>query len=181
MNAKQKIFLLSLAFMISGCGHVISENLRKEADPALTFREVFSNPSAYRGKQVIWGGEIIETVNQKEGSTLIEVLQRPLTLMGEPRENAGTEGRFMILIENYLDPYIYKTGRKITVAGEVAGEKVKPVGEMDYRYPLLVSRQIHLWEDPQLYSYPYPYFYGGWYYRPFYPRWSYPYRYYRVK
>jgi starvation-inducible outer membrane lipoprotein len=63
----------------------------------------------------------------------------------------------------------------------VAGEKVKAVGEMDYRYPLLAGRQIYIWEDPQTYMVLSPYFYGGWHYRPSYYPWSYPYRRYRVK
>jgi outer membrane lipoprotein len=135
---------------------------------------------------VIWGGEIIETAIQKEGGALIETYQRPLNFRGEPDENAASEGRFLIRVENYLDPYIYRRGRRITVAGEVLGERIKPVGEMDYRYPLLAARQIHLWEEFQPYIYypyfyPYPYFYGGWYYRPFYPWWPYPYRYYRPR
>jgi outer membrane lipoprotein len=181
MRVFKRMFILAMFLTLAGCGHVISENLRKEVDPALTFKEVFSKPAAYQGKQVIWGGEIIETANQKDGGSLIEVFQRPLNFRGEPDEDAKSEGRFMARIETYLDPYIYRKGRKITVAGEVLGERVKPVGEMDYRYPVIAGRQIYLWEEYQPYVYPYvypyPYFYGGWYYSPYYPWWGYPYRY----
>ena len=57
--------------------------------------------------------------------------------MGEPKETLASEGRFLMLADKYLDPYVYRKGKRITVAGEILGEKTKPLGELDYRYPLL--------------------------------------------
>jgi outer membrane lipoprotein len=140
---------------------VISKDLREKADPSLTFRQVLQNPNLYKEKTALWGGEIIETVNQKDGTTLIEVFQRPLGWRGKPKVMLPSEGRFLILADKYLDPYILRMGRKITAAGEIQGEKIKPLGEMDYRYPLLSSEQIYLWAD----DYPYPYYYyDPWWY-----------------
>jgi len=79
---------------------------------------------------------------------------------------ATSEGRFLILTDKYLDPYIFRRGKKITIAGEILGEKIKPLGEMDYRYPIVSSKQIYLW--PEYYYRPYPYYY---YYDPW---WGYP-------
>jgi len=158
MKSRIKWFLfLSLILLLSGCTHVISKDLRIKSDPHLTLGKVRQNPESYKGKFVIWGGEIIETTNQKDQNTLVEVFQRPLDRRGEPKEILTSEGRFLVLTEEYLDPYIFKKGRKITVAGEILGERIKPVGEMEYRYPFLSSKQIYLWED--YYSSPYPYTY----------------------
>jgi outer membrane lipoprotein len=151
-----RILIFSLILLISGCAHVISKDLRAKADPSLTFGQVHQDSNAHKDKSVVWGGEIIQTTNQKDGTTLIEVFQRPLGWRGEPKETVASEGRFLILIEKYLDPYLFRRGRKITVAGEIQGEKIKPIGEMDYRYPLVLSKQIYLWEE---YSYPVPYHY----------------------
>jgi len=52
-------------------------------------------------------------------------------------------------------------GREITVAGEIIGEKTQLLGQMEYRYPLLLSKQIYLWRAYHYYYYPFPY------YRPF--------------
>jgi outer membrane lipoprotein len=163
---KSLILLFFLVFL-SGCAHVISQDLRDRADPALTFREVSNNPDFFRGKYVVWGGEIIQAINQKDGTTLIEVFQRPLGWRGEPKETTASEGRFLVSFEKYLDPYIFRRGREITVAGEILGEKMRPLGEMDYRYPLILGREIYLWEED--YYYPYPYYYSP------YPWWGYPY------
>jgi outer membrane lipoprotein len=164
-------FLLIL-FLLSGCAHVISKDLRVKADPSLTFREVFKNPNAYQGKTVIWGGDIVKTINQKDGTTLIEVFQRPLGRRGDPEETSYSEGRFLILAQEYLDPYLFRRGRKITVAGEILGEKTMALGEMDYRYPLISSNQIHLWTE--YYYYPAPYYYPYYPYYYYDPWWDYP-------
>jgi outer membrane lipoprotein len=163
----QFLLLFSVILFISGCVHVISKDLRGKADRSLTFGQVHQNPNAYKGKLVVWGGEIVQTENQKDGTTQIEVFQKPLGWRGEPKDTGYSEGRFLILAEEYLDPYLFRRGKKITVAGEIQGEKIKLLGEMDYRYPVVLSKQIYLW--PVYYYPPYPYYY---YYDPW---WGYPY------
>jgi outer membrane lipoprotein len=180
-SASLFVFGLLLFILSSGCAP-ISKELRAEADQTLTFQQVFQKPEAYKGKTVIWGGEIIKTTNQKDKSTLIEVLQRPLDWQEEPKEAGPSGGRFLVLVEEYLDPQIYRNGRKMTVAGKILGEKTRLLGEMQYRYPLVLSRQIYLWRQYGYY-YPPPYYlYGPWGYYRYYgpwgyygPWWDYPY------
>jgi len=159
-------FFFLFIFLLSGCAHVISKDLRIKAYPPLPLAQVRQDSEAFKGKWVVWGGEIIETANQKDGTTQIEVFQKPLGWREEPKETIDSEGRFLILVDKYLDPYLFQRGRKITVAGEMIGEKIKPLGETDYRYPIVSSKQIYLW--PQYYHQPYPYFYYD-------PWWGYPY------
>jgi len=170
INRLRFFLLFSLFILTAGCAHVISKDLIARADLSLTFSQVHQNPDAYKGKLVVWGGEIIQTLNQKDGTTHIEVFQRPLNWRGEPKIKLLSEGRFLILAEKYLDPYIFKGGKKITVAGEIQGEKIKPVGEMDYRYPFLLNKEIYLWED--YYHYPVFSYHSYPYYDPW---WGYPY------
>ncbi len=158
--------ILSFLILLPGCVHVISKDLRIKSDPSLTLTKFRQNPEAVKGKWVVWGGEIIETVAQKDATTQIEVFQRPLGWRGGPIETYRSEGRFLVLADEYLDPYIFRGGKKITIAGEILGEKIKPLGEMDYRYPLVSSKQIYLW--PEYYYQPYPYTYYD-------PWWPYPY------
>lgn len=169
MNIRSLSTLFILFYILSGCAHVISKDLRASSDPSLTFNQVRQNPDAFKGKVVMLGGEIIETMNLKDGSTQIEVFQRPLGWRGEPRRTAPSEGRFLILSDRYLDPYLYRTGRKMTVGGEILGGKTKPLGEMDYRYPLLSARQIYLWPEYAYDPSPYYYYYDPWWYYG--PRW----------
>ena len=136
--------LLPLIFFF-GC-LPISKQLRAQADKTLTFQQVIQNPDAYKGKIVIWGGEVVETLNQKDGTSLIIVLQRPLDWTEEP-EFRRSQGRFIVLAQGYVDPYVFRRGRRITVAGEIEGRKVMRLGELEYPYPLLRSKQIYLWGE----------------------------------
>ena len=139
------VFGLFLMILFSGCTP-ISKELRAQADRTLSFQQVIQNPETYKGKIVIWGGEIIETTNQKDGTTLIVILQRPLDWMQEPKIQRS-EGRFIILVEGYVDPYVFRRGKRITVAGEILGKKLMRLGELEYPYPLLRSKQIYLWGE----------------------------------
>ena len=90
-------------------------------------------------------GVIIETTNSKEG-TLIEVLQRPMARSGRPLETDASEGRFLISSDKFLDPAVYHPGKRITVIGVASGSSVRPLGELEYRYPVLSARELKLWE-----------------------------------
>ena len=184
-TSRSLLILFLPVLLLSGCAPVISKGLREQAAKTLTFEEVFQNPEAYKGEIVIWGGEIVKTTNQKDRMTLLEIVQRPLDWQEEPESAGSSEGRFLVLVEKVLDPHIYRNGRLITVAGQILGEKTQLLGEMEYRYPLLLSKQTYLWRTyPYYYPYPYyPYYPWGYYY-PYYrwrwgyyhdPWWGYPY------
>ena len=153
-------FILSFFIFVAGCAHVISKDLRGQADPFLTFGEVFKNPNTYKGKMVIWGGEIIQTLPQKDGTTLIEVLQWPLGWRGQPKTKVAFQGKFLVLVKESLDPVLYDRRKRVTVAGEILGEiqgdKIEHLTEKAYRYPLLLEKQIHAWKHSYRYSIPYP-------------------------
>jgi outer membrane lipoprotein len=168
--------LVALAML--GCQHAISEPLRQQVDPRLTFVQLQADPGAYKGRTVVLGGEIIRTHNTPEG-TLLEVLQKPLNSYERPLVTDRTEGRFMVLCEKYLDTAVYTKGREVTVAGRVLGARTGQIGEIEYTYPLLDCLELHLWPQPvpALSGYaPYP----GWYWYPWYwwdPWYRRPYRY----
>jgi len=168
LRVRWSFFILGvlLIILLQGC-LPISRQLRAQADRALTFHQAFQNPEAYKGKIVIWGGDVVETINQKDETTLVVVLQRPLDWQEEPEFNRS-EGRFIILVPGYVDPYVFRRGRRVTVAGEIQGRKVMRLGELEYPYPLLLSKQIYLWGEFYHYHYPYPYY---WYYPYGYPYW----------
>jgi outer membrane lipoprotein len=85
------------------------------------------------------------------------------------------EGRYLVVVDRFLDPAIYRSGRDITVAGEVRGSEVHRLGEIDYRYPVIAASELYLWKKPlfpQAYPYLYPYGYPAyrrWWQYPVYP------------
>jgi outer membrane lipoprotein len=150
MQAKKKtsrlLFNFALAAILSSCAYPISDVYRREARPDVDFNTVHSDPAAYRGTLVIWGGEIIRTVTTGEKSDII-VLETPLDHWGKPLSDVHSQGRFIVQDNRFLDPAVYAKGRKITVAGVIIGEQRNRLDRTYYNYPLIKADQIHLWEE----------------------------------
>ena len=162
MHRYRTLGFLALPLLLLGCASLpISKQLRTEAAKNVTFSMVLENPKAYVGTIVLWGGQIIKTVNLKEG-TEIFLLETPLDSYERPEGGFSSRGRFIAKDSNFLDPAVYKKNRWITLAGEVIGEKTEALGKTEYTYPVVAVKQLHLWKRP-LYYYPYynPYYY--WY------------------
>ena len=155
------IFAVFLAIALTaGCSSPISKSVRNEIDPEISFQQLRDQPASYEGRTVLLGGEIIRTHNKPEGTT-IEILQKELDRWGRPMGKDETGGRFRVFADRFLDPVVYNQGRRVTIAGAVSGCQVEKVGEVDYVYPLLRAREIHLWQDRSrsVVLYPYPVWY----------------------
>jgi outer membrane lipoprotein len=174
IGRRSLLVCIAILFVLSACAYPISKGLRKEAERGPVFTSVLKEPGAYTGSVVIWGGIVIETINHKKGTEVV-VLQTPLDHEGEPGDSEHSQGRFIATTSGYLDPAIYREGRKVTVAGKIISPEKRKIGEMTYTYPVISVREIHLWQVRKAY-YP-PYYYGyGWYgYGPYYgPYWGPP-------
>ena len=168
-NCSKLGFFVLLFLITFGCAYPISENLRQETQKNLSFSMVLQDPMAYKGAIVIWGGKIIKTFNRKHGTEIL-VLQTPLNWRERPEGEESSRGRFIAKSPGYLDAAVYRAGRKVTVAGEVSGKETLPVGEIEYTYPVVIIREIHLWPKEKAYYYPPPDYYWGWgLYPPPYP------------
>jgi outer membrane lipoprotein len=149
-------------FTVVACSYPISKEVRQEARKDLSFPQVLQNPTAYKGSTVIWGGSIVQTINRTDGTDII-VLETPLERQERPESDRYSQGRFIVRSPKFLDPEIYKNGRKITVAGEIVGQDARPLGQVQYNYPLLEAKEIYLWNPAAYSDYPaYPYG-SGWY------------------
>ncbi|NUO08912.1 MAG: Slp family lipoprotein [Candidatus Brocadia sp.] len=150
--------LILLLILIAGCAPVISKQVREQVRPEVTFTEVFNDPERYKGQMVIFSGVIVDAKNTKEG-TLLQVLQRPAGYRGQPKDVDETGGRFLALDRRYLDVNVFTKGRSVTVAGEVQGKRVLPLGEIEYSYPLIHVKELYLWPVVKQYRPPYPSYY----------------------
>jgi outer membrane lipoprotein len=164
------ILLSFYAFVAVDCAHPISRELRKEVHKDLTFPMVLEKPMAYVGSTVIWGGEIIKTTILKDATEIL-VLEIPLDYWGKPQSAGASRGRFIARSSQFLDPALYKEGKKITVAGEVTGKKTRPLGETEYTYPVVRAREVNLWESTRYRPY-YDDYYGGPHFGGFYGYYS---------
>jgi outer membrane lipoprotein len=164
----KRFFIIAMALcLLSGCVHAVSRGVREEVDKEITFSALIKDPTVYEGRMVLLGGVIVKAFNKQEG-TLLEVYQTRLDREGRPTDIDRSGGRFLGLYQGFLDSEIYKQGRQVTIAGTVQGEKIQLLGEIDYRYPYLLVKEIHLWEEKEPVQYePHPW---GLRYDPWYPR-----------
>ena len=135
---------LSLLLVAAACAPPFPKELMARVDRRLPVADLMKEPDQYRGQMVMLGGVIAETKNLQAG-TQIEVVQKPLDREGRPEQTDETRGRFLVLSPQFYDAAVFHRGRLITVVGEVAGQRIQPLGEIEYRYLLIQASAVHLW------------------------------------
>ena len=82
-----------------------------------------------------------------------------------------SQGRFVAIQREFLDPATLPHGTFITITGEVTGSMTMPLDETDYSYPVIDVKTLHTWtpsqDSNQWRSRPYPYPYYGPFGHPF--------------
>ena len=162
--------LLSSAAVLAalvGCASskVIPKDLARQVDPSVTFNQIYDSPSGTQGRVVALGGEVLNAKRTKEG-TEVEVLQLPLDRAQRPILNrTQSQGRFIALQRDALDPATLTPGTPVTVVGEVRGARRQALDEAEYQYPILEVRHLAVLEDQayqnQRYARPGVSVYGG--------------------
>lgn len=138
--------LFAAAIMLSsGCAKPFPSQITDRVDRKVSFSDLQKDPGKHKGKWVMFAGVIVSSMIEKDGSTYLEVVEKPADSFGEPLRTDESGGRFIAVSKQFLDPAVYQ-GRVITVVGEVVGDSVRPLGGMAYRYPLLSVEALHLWE-----------------------------------
>jgi len=173
---KIMVILIIAANLYTGCAHVISKDALKSVNRNITFAELRKSPQYYQGEMVLLGGVIVR-VKYKEDVTLLEIYQTEMNREDRPVDLDVSGGRFLAQYGGFLDRAIYRKGREVTIAGIVKGVKIMKLGEIDYHYPYILIKDIHLWkvEEPRTCD-PYPWYpIGLWGMRGPWGPWYYPY------
>lgn len=146
--------------------------------PALTFLQVKATPHSFKGQSAVFGGKVLAARLQKDG-TRIEILQLPLDRSQRPGYDlTQSQGRFIALQREFLDPATLPPGTRITVTGEVSDSIKLPLDETDYTYPVIDITRMQIWagsEDVAHRIRPYfgPGHYWGPYWSPYWQPWPY--------
>lgn len=169
--------LIALVLLIpSGCASTDDEfETSPSGTPAVTFLQLKAAPDSYKGQAVTFGGEVLGAKRLKEG-TRIEILQLPLTSSLQPTlDLTQSQGRFVAMQREFLDPATIPPGTFVTVTGEIVGAVILPLDETDYTYPVVEIKNLHVWTKPdeaigRIRPYTGPGSYWSPYWRP-YPYW----------
>lgn len=150
-------FLATSVLLLSACAaEVIPKYLEDQVDRSISFLQVKDSPSSYKGRLIVLGGEVL-SIKRRSDSTRIEVLQIPLDSSLEPAKDRTTsQGRFLAMQKEFLDPATVPVGTLVTVIGEVSGDATLPLDEIQYTYPTLNIKHLKVWErtPPRSYAYP---------------------------
>lgn len=161
MEQKGKIrgrgVILCLSLVLACTPYPIAKQYRQQAAKNAAVADVQANPQLYEGKVVIWGGTIINLLNDSFGSELT-IIESPLDEEGYPYPEPYSQGRFKAHLSSFLDPLIFRNGMKVTLAGTVAGLDKEKLGNGIYGYPMVQILQLRYWQN---YHYYYPYYYYG--------------------
>jgi len=160
---------------------VVPPSMESQVDKQLAFAQLKESPDSNRGHLVVLGGTVLSAKRLKDG-TRIEILQLPLDAYQAPGwERTASEGRFLAIQREFLDPATLPAGTRVTVVGEVLGATTLPLDETEYVYPTVEIKHLKVWPhmDTRRYYSPPPSMWSPYYgYGPYGP-WGYPYRYWR--
>ncbi len=135
---------VALIVLLSACSSNIPLVISDPLLGAPSLPEVQSQASGYVGQQVRWGGIILSTENRQDDSR-ITIVAFPLNDWGRPKITALSPGRFIAVVDEFLEPMVYSSDREITLSGRILGTETLKVGEFAYEYPLVQVENYHLW------------------------------------
>lgn len=111
--------------------------------------QVAQAPENFSNSRVIWGGRIVQVSNFSDHSE-VELLAYPLDSSQRPQANDSGNGRFIAIMQGYVEPIDYPAGALMTVSGSVKGTRAGKVGEANYVFPVVNVDQSHVWTADEM-------------------------------
>ena len=145
-----KVWWVAAFIVAAACSsqRVVPGLLEPLVDRTVTFPEILSAPESYQGKVVVLGGVVLKAKRLKDG-TQIELLQLPLDKSERPLlDRQQSQGRFLAIQPDFLDPATLIEGSAMTIVGEVSGAKTDYLDDVEYRYPVVIIKHLHPWPAP---------------------------------
>jgi outer membrane lipoprotein len=156
MNQRSIIAVCSVCFFLltASCAsreYVIPEPIASQIDTSLTFDQLQASPTSHVGKVVVLGGEVLNAKRSPDGTSM-EVLQLPLDGTEPAMEMQQSQGRFLAVQKEFLDPATLSGRPRVTIVGEVRGATTQRLDDIDYTYPVLAVRHMKVWQDDSAYG-----------------------------
>ncbi len=179
MRISWPVWIASVLLIVPGCASNGNLTGAVPAAPSqISYAQVHETPGSYNGQPVTFGGKVLAARRSKEG-TRIEILQLALNSSLQPTMDLSkSQGRFIAIQKQFLDPATIPPGTFVTVTGEMAGSVTLPLDETEYTYPLLNVTNLRVWtendEEPPRIRRPIgPGPYWGPYWSPYWHPWPY--------
>ena len=139
---------LILASFISGCSTpIFPDQVRDKVDRTLSFNALVQNPNAYRERTVELGGQILRSLPEEDGTTM---LVRALPIRTEPvygpYDSGRSLGMFVIRFAGKTGPQDIQAGNMIVVIGPVMGAlSTSNLTDVPVRRLTISAECFHVW------------------------------------
>jgi len=164
------------AIFLGACSSHIPLPIRQNLPEAPDLQSTQQQTEAYKAHKVRWGGMITRIENRQSHSQL-EIIALPLDSEGRPQQSDQSPGRFIALVDQFLEPEVYSPERMLTIVGTLQTTETRKIGEFPYVYPVIQVEHYYLWPIRQQPAYRddwrydpwmHPYYYPGYPYYPWY-------------
>ena len=136
---------LLFAIGLAGCASVPTELETADEDALVAYKQAKAQQDKVVGQPARWGG-VIADVRNREDNTVFEVVSFPLQRWGRPEVSDDSDGRFLAVIDGFIDPEVYKKGRAISFVGTIGETQQGKIDEYTYIYPVLEADNHYLWK-----------------------------------
>lgn len=143
---RHMIVFVSSVMVLAACSSTPETISTTDNIKLTSYETVAESKVAPTGDKARWGGKIVAVENKKDTSE-IEIVFFPENSVGRPRTSEASLGRFKAVVNGFVDPLVFESGRLITVLGEVSEPITGIIGEQEYVYPTLNALGYHMWKD----------------------------------
>jgi outer membrane lipoprotein len=138
----QKSMLLGLAgLLLAGCSLVPKELAYEPQADLVAYRPALKGLD---GKPARWSG-VIAAVHNEQDRSLVEVVYLPLKSNGVPEQTEQSPGRFLAVMQGFVDPTLYAKGRSLTVLGTLDKPVESKIGDHKYEFSVIRVSGSKLW------------------------------------
>jgi outer membrane lipoprotein len=169
------IYASLMALVLVGCSSVPDEIASENEEALVGYKVAKHQGEKVAGEPARWGG-VIADVRNAEDHNVLEIVSFPLQRWGRPEVSDNSQGRFLAVVNDFIDPDVYKQGRSMSFVGTIGQTQQGKIGEYVYTYPVIEATGYYLWQPERKKSHVEVDYSPLWFRHNFYSPY-YPYRY----
>lgn len=143
-----RVSSLVVVLLLAGCVGFPEQLEVADPNSLVSYQQAASKTEQVTGQTIRWGGAIAK-IDNKEKSTVLEMVYYPLTSYGRPVSDEESMGRYRVHVNGFMDPMVYQVGRLMTFTGKLKGVEEGLVGEHKYVFPSVEGDSYYLWKKLQ--------------------------------
>ena len=144
------VVALGLLWLLPACSSTLPKQYVEQAERGMTLTRLAADPDKYWEKVVILGGVIIEEKDVGD-QLFLRLKNRPLDQDFKPQRPLSLEGseagHYWVMISRSDLPEQYRQWARVTVVGEVAGNRPNASDSEGVREPVLNALFLRGWGD----------------------------------